>query len=171
MLYTYRIERANGIEFVVQEHYRKRIFTQDDVENFQKFKDMYSALTTEDTYDIPKDVEDFFVKEIHDHGVFDLNEVKGVESLKSAFREFNQISVSETFPCCVVRGAVVDNKVVELYCSYVNSVLPGEAEADIHRFYNLFDSIHWRNTIAYQRDKQYGCLFGSEDFEESGSGE
>ena len=169
MLYTYRIDRFNGVEYVVQEHYRKRILTQDDVENFQKFKEHYSDLISADDYEMPKELEDFFIKDVHDHGVYDLNEVSGVESLKVLFREFNQIPISETFPCCVVRGAVIDNKVVELQCSYVNSVLPGEVEFDIHRFYGLFDSIHWRNTISFQRDKLYGSLFESSDFEEAGS--
>lgn len=169
MLYTYRIERFNGVEYVIQEHFRKRIFTQDDVDNFEMFKTSYLSLISKDTYEMSSELEDFFIKDIHDHGVYDLNEVSGVESLKVLFREFNQIPVAETFPCCVVRGAIVDNSVVELQCSYLNSVLPGEVENDIHRFYSLFDSIHWRNTIAYQRDKQYGCLFEPLDFEEARS--
>lgn len=169
MLYTYRIERFNGVEYVIQEHYRKRIFTQDDVENFEMFKISYLDLVSKDTYEMSSDLDEFFIKDIRDHGVYDLNEVSGVEQLKVLFREFNQIPVSETFPCCVVRGAIIDNKVVELQCSYVNSVLPGEVESDIHRFYGLFDSIHWRNTISYQRDKMYGCLFESSDFEKAGT--
>lgn len=166
MLYTYRIERVNGVEFVVQEHFRKRLMTQQEIEEFQVFKDKYLELVSADTYEMSSDLENFFIKDVHDHGVYDLNEVSGIEALKTAFRDYKQIPVMELFPCCVVRGAVVNNKVVEIYSSYLDSVLPGEVENDIHRFYGLFDSIHWRNTIAYQRDKQYGNLFKSSDFEE-----
>lgn len=175
MLYTYRIERANGVEFVIQEHFRKRIFTQDDVDGFQRFKEIYSNWISGlfDGDEVAKTRYSTeltcFAGETAEHGVYDLNDVSGVESLKSLYRHFAQIPVMEAFPCCVVRGAVINNKVVEIQCSYLDSVLPGEVESDIHRFYGLFDSIHWRNTIAYQRDKHYGCLFKPEDFEEAGS--
>ena len=170
MLYTYRIERVNGVEFVIQEHYRKRLMSQQEIDDFQVFKDNYLEFVSADTYDWDSpDLEKFFCEEIHDHGVYDLNEVSGVEALKTAFRAYKQIPVMELFPCCVVRGAVVNNKVVEIYSSYLDSVLPGEVESDIHRFYCLFDSIHWRNTIAYQRDKQYGNLFEPSGFEETRS--
>lgn len=170
MLYTYRIERANGVEFVIQEHFRKRIMTQEEVEDFENCKILYSSfLSGALKQDDP--LYAAFRDETASHGRFDFNEVLDVEDFKSWYRAYKQIPVMELFPCCVVRGAVIDNKVVELQCSYLNSVLPGEVENDIHRFYCLFDSIHWRNTIAYQRDKQYGHLFEPEDFEESGSSE
>lgn len=168
MLYTYRIERFNGVEYVIQEHYRKRIPTQEDSDRFQLFKETYleflsGKLETDDM------LYGYFSEYIAAHGIWNFDEVRDIEDAKSVFREIYQIPVMETFPCCVVRGAVIDNKVVELQCSYVNSVLPGEVENDIHRFYGLFDSIHWRNTISYQRDKMYGCLFEPSDFEKAGT--
>lgn len=136
MLRQYRIERVQGIEFVVQETFRNYTWTKDE---FDRFAKQVSAM----------------------------DNVQDVELARAQFRIDNEIPVYEQFPCVVVRGAVADNRVVEFYASCDSVVNRPLFQSEIDRFFGVFDSKHWRNMIACQRDN-YGSLFGSDNDSESG---
>lgn len=131
MLRTYRIERAQGFEFVIQETYRNYTWTKEE-------NDMFSNLIKNET------------------------DTSVIAEKRRQFIEDNQIPVHDHFPAVVVRGALVENKIVEISASYVPSVLYPEVQSEINKFYGIFDSRHWRNMIACQRDS-YGSLFGSDN--------
>lgn len=147
MIRQYRIERFQGMEVLVCECFRKHTWTQSEYEAFNKWSVSLP--------DLQSNMDDFKVL---------LNEF--LEDPKnegqSFFGLFEPIPLFDSYPCLVLRGVVVDNKVASLQVDYVSSMLPPEIIHEISEFYGVFDSRHWRNMVSTQVEK-YGSLFGSTD--------
>lgn len=149
VLRQYRIERANGLEFVVCEVYRPHTWTQTEYDAWQQWKGDHQA-------DDPGFSQDDFksaLKQFLDSELPDLaNTFYGLRDM---------IPLYELLPSVVVRGLILDNKVAELYVSFDRASLYPEVQDEINRFFAIFDK-HWRNMIACQRDS-YGSLFDSDN--------
>lgn len=146
MIRQYRIDRFNGLEVLVCEVYRKHTWNQFEYEAFQAWKQHR---------DIAFEMSDF---------VYELNEwlEKEHDSKDTFFGLVEPIPVYDLYPAIVLRGVVVDNRIVSLQVDYVSSVLYPEIYHEVNEFYGVMDSRHWRDMVAHQLQR-YGSLFESAD--------
>ena len=148
MIRQWRIDRFNGIEFLVCEVYFKHTWTQSEVDAFQR----YLADGNVSGYQTR---EDFRVL---------LDEWLGKEHDKpDTFYGLSEpIPAIETVPHLVIRGAVISNRIASLQADYMDSVTPLVVMDCIGKFYEFVRSPHWRNTLA-TNISNYGSLFGTQD--------
>lgn len=147
MIRQYRIECIQGMEVLFCECFRKHTWTQSEYDAYLKWsetvhepffsQDDFKAQLVEFLEDPQNEGDDFF-------GLLE------------------PIPVFDSFPCMILRGVIVGNKVASLQVDYVGSMLPPEILHEISEFYGVFDSRHWRNMVSSQVEK-YGSLFESED--------
>ena len=149
MIRQYRIDRFNGLEVLVCECYRRHTWTQSEYEAYIRWRDSDQVLAVNACQDDFKVLLNEFLDDPENDG-------------RSFFGLVEPIPLFDSFPCLVLRGAVVDNKLASLQADYVCSMLPPEIVDEIRRFYGVFDSRHWRNMVSSQVEK-YGSLFGPED--------
>lgn len=150
MIRQYRIDRYNGIEFLVCEVYFKHTWTQSEVDAF--------ALYFEDTR------KRFDLEPTRDSFRIDLDEWldKDHPSGETFYGLSEPIPSIETIPHIVVRGAIVNNRVASLAADYVGSVTSLEVMDTLQKFFDFVKSPHWRNTVLSQISN-YGSLFGSDN--------
>lgn len=145
MVRQYRIDRFNGMEILVCECFERHLFTQ--------FENEALFAYNEEHKDDPVGNSDF--RSI-------VNEALAQEGTDSYLGLKWPIPVYDSVPCVILRGPVMDNRIVSLQVEYVPSVLPPVVCDEIRRFYGLMDSRHWRDTINHQLER-YGSLFEPED--------
>lgn len=149
MVKQFRLDRFNGVEFLVCEAYNRHTWTQDEMDAYLKFMEekgsFYEGFTQADF----SAVLDDWLKEDH--------------SEKDSFFGLREpIPAVEPIPSVVVRGAIVNNKVASIAADFMASVTPLEVMDLVGKFFEFVRSPHWRNTINHSITR-YGSLFGSED--------
>lgn len=152
MIRQYRIDRFNGVEMLVCECFRKHTWTQAENDAFFLWKEQEEKRRPNEVYlesDFCADFDDF------------LSSLKPGEDVKF-FGLSERIPVFDTWPCIVLRGPIVDNRIAALQVDYVGSVLPVECIDEIRRFYGVMDSRHWRDTVSHQLES-YGTLFSTDN--------
>lgn len=150
MIRQYRLDRFNGVEWLVCEIYFKHTWTQSEVDAYLSFVD--------------EDIEGRvgFQRDDFRHLLDDWLEKEHAEG--DTFYGLTQpIPVIETVPHLVLRGAIVDrNRIGSLAVDFLPSVTVVEVKDAVDRFLDFTRSPHWRNTVLTQISN-YGSLFGSED--------
>lgn len=146
MLRQYRIERANGMEFVVQETYRKHTFSKDEHSAWLSWRD-----SQPDNVDHVSQA-DFRSVVLEQLTILGKTEFFGLKQV---------IPVYESFPCVVIRAGIYNNKPVEFYISSDPSEVSPVVISELTEFVGIFDG-HWRNMISCQRDR-YGELFSTDN--------
>lgn len=155
MIRQFRLDRYNGVEVLVCEFYNRHTWTKEENEAYSRFlddlRDLPSGKTVEQVYshsDFRNLLDEWLDKE-HEFG--------------STFYGLTQpISVIESIPCIVVRGAVVSNRIVSVSSEFASSVTPLEVMDAIGKLFEFVRSSHWRNTIL-RSVSDYGTLFGSDN--------
>lgn len=149
MIRQYRIDRFNGIEWLVCEVYFKHTWNKEENDAFAAFLDASGGIhigISKSEFSVLLD--EWLSKE---HAPQD-----------SFYGLVEPIPVVESIPHLVIRGAIVNNKVASLNVDYMDSVTPQVVMDSVSIFYAFVRSPHWRNAIATQISN-YGSLFGSED--------
>lgn len=149
MIRQYRLDRFNGVEWLVCEIYFKHTWTQSEVQAFMAYLD-----------DPDRPILDCTRDEFRQQ----LGEWCDAEHLDSeSFYGLTQpIPVIETVPHLVLRGAIVDcNRIGSLAVDFLPSVTVVEVKDAVDRFLDFTRSPHWRNTVLTQISN-YGSLFGSD---------
>ena len=94
--------------------------------------------------------------------VEDLTDVDEIEAARSKYRLDHYIPAHEEIPSVVISGLYLDGHIREINARFKPGCTSLFDTSEIHRYFSIFDSRHWRNMIACQRDN-YGSLFGSVD--------
>lgn len=149
MIRQYRIDRFNGVEFLVCEVYNRHTWNKEEMEAYARFMeekgDFYKGFSQADFRTILEE----WTKEEHSS-----------EETFYGLRE--PIPVVEYIPCIVVRGAIVNNRVASLAADFQPSVTPLEVMDIVGKFFEFVRSPHWRNTILHSIS-DYGTLFGADN--------
>lgn len=150
MVRQYRIDRFNGMEILVCEVYRKHTWSQSEFEAWQAWKlDHKDVPDSRSQSEFRLDLDDFLCEHSEDGSRF--------------YGLSFPIPVYDHFPAIVLRGAVVDNRIVSLQVDYNSAVLSPEIYDAVVKFYGVVESRHWRDMVAHQIER-YGTLFESEDY-------
>lgn len=147
MIRQFRIDRFNGIEFLVCEVYFKHTWTQSENDAYSRF------LSSREGPIVPRLDFAVLVQKWCDEHTFDQDNFFGLTE---------PIPAIDQIPHIVVRGAIVNNRVASLNVDYFDSVTTLEVMDNIKRFYDFVKSPHWRNTVLSQISN-YGSLFGSDN--------
>lgn len=147
MVRQWRIDRFNGIEFLVCEVYFKHTWSKSENDAFELY--LNSNPKTKETRSDFRVLLDEWLDKEHEKG-------------ETFYGLSEPIPVIETIPHIVVRGAVVNNRVASIAVDYMDSVTPHEVLDSVARMYHFTSSPHWRNTVATQISN-YGSLFATED--------
>lgn len=145
MVRQYRIDRFNGMEILVCEVYDRHLFTQAE----------HEALVAYNEEHLQDPVSNADFRAI-------VNEALAQEGVDSYLGLKWSIPVYDSTPCVILRGPVIDNRIMSLQVEYVPSVGSATVCDEIRKFYDLMDSRHWRDTINHQLES-YGSLFEPED--------
>lgn len=147
MIRQYRIDRFNGVEFLVCEVYNRHTWTKEEVGAYARFRDD-AGNEHNSQADFRAFLDDWLLLDHSpDETFFGLRE---------------PIPVVESIPCLVVRGAIVNNRVASLAADFQQSVTPLEVMDIIGKFFEFVRSPHWRNTILHSIS-DYGTLFGPDN--------
>lgn len=145
MVRQYRIDRFNGMEILVCECYERHLFSQAE----------HNALVEYNEEHLQDSVSNSDFRII-------VNEALAQEGVDSYLGLRYPIPVYDSTPCVILRGPVINNRIVSLQVEYLPSVGSATVCDEVWKFYQLMDSRHWRDTIAHQLEK-YGLLFESQD--------
>ena len=145
----YRIDRFNGMDLLVCEVFQKHTWSQNENDAFFQWKEEQEKTRPDQLY-LPADFK------------YELEEALKREDVKEYFGLKEPIPVFNWLPSIILRGPVFDNRIMSLQVEYDGSVLPPVIFEEIRRFYDVVDSLHWRNMIAHQVE-DYGTLFTSPD--------
>lgn len=146
MIKQFRIDRFNGVEYLVCEFFERHTWTQAEREAFEAFSSMtpYQRKTRDDF----RIMLDEWLQVDH-------------EAAESFFGLKEPILVIDNVPHMVVRCAVVDNKLASLLVEFLPTVTWLEVMDGVGAMHSFIRSPHWRNTISCNIEK-YGSLFGPE---------
>lgn len=152
MVRQYRIERFNGVEFLVCETYVKHTMTQTESEAFIRWKsdkDESDPAPMVHLYSEFKEELDEWLRQEHDKS-------------ETFYGLREPIPTMEPFPSIVTRCAVVNNRPASLQVDFVQSVVAPEVLDEAQRLFEVFRSSYWRSMVSRQVER-YGTLFSSED--------
>lgn len=150
MVRQYRIERFNGVEFLVCETYVKHTMTQTESEAFVRWREQ--SIAGEQGYATFSEFKlelDEWLRQEHDKS-------------ESFYGLTEPIPTMEPFPSIVARCAVVSNRPASLQVDFAQSVVVPEVIDEVQRLFDVFRSPYWRSMVSRQVET-YGTLFGSED--------
>lgn len=153
MIKQFRIDRFNGVEFLVLEAYNRHTWTKSEVDAYLAFMDAPGGIHVGISQDDFACLLNEWLSEEHD-------------PQESFYGMREPIPVVESIPSVVVRGAIVNNKVASIVADFMASVTPLEVMDLIGKFFEFVRSPHWRNTIKCSIQR-YGSLFGPEDDSQS----
>lgn len=154
MVRQYRIERFQGIEFLVCEVYRKHTWSQAENDALFAFREHQREILNDPDFEAT-------VAEFKDTLNEFLAERKPGD--KSTFYGISwPIPTYNYQPSIVLRGAIVDNRIASLQVDYSGDVLSPEVCDEVWKFYQVLDSRHWRDMVAHQIEA-YGTLFTPAD--------
>lgn len=148
MVRQYRIDRYQGMEFLVCEVYDRYFWNQGEYEAWQNWTRSLPE-GTKPTY------EDFRIQ---------LNEWCELEhDEKDTFFGLREpIPVISPVPCIILRGLVVNQVLRSFQIETSEAVSSLLLEDEFHRFVRYTSNSHWRNSVASQIER-YGSLFTSQD--------
>lgn len=147
MIRQWRIDRFNGIEWLVCEVYFKHTWNKQENDAYAAFLDLpANAGISKSEFRVLCD--EWFQKDHEPHDSF--------------FGLVEPIPVIECLPHLVIRGAIVNNRVASLNVDYMDSVTPQVVMDSVSNFYGFMRLPHWRSSVSSMVSK-YGSLFGSED--------
>lgn len=149
MVRQWRIDRFNGIEWLVCELYFKHTWNKQENDAFAAFLDAPGDIHIGITKDEFRVLLDEWL--LQEHG-----------PQETFYGLVEPIPVVEYLPHLVVRGAIVNNRVASINVDYMDSVTSQVVIDSVTRFYDFVRSPHWRNSVSVQISS-YGSLFGSED--------
>lgn len=149
MIKQYRIERYNGIEWLVCEIYFKHTWNKQENDAYAEFMnapgDIHIGISKSEFRVL---LDEWLQKDHLPQDTF--------------FGLSEPIPVVETIPHLVMRGAIVNNRVASLNVDYMDSVTPQVVMDAVSGFYGFVRSPHWRSSISNMIDR-YGSLFGSDN--------
>lgn len=151
MVRQYRIDRFNGLEVLVCEIFRKHLYTQREYEAFHAWKLEQEKIRPNQVYldsDFRSDLNDWLDAEHSEKDTF--------------FGISDPIPTYDYQPYMVLRGVIVDNRIVSLQVDYDGATLSPEVVDAVQKFYSVLDSRHWRDMVSHQIER-YGSLFASAD--------
>lgn len=149
MIRQYRIDRFNGLEWLVCEIYYKHTWNKEENEAFMAFLEAPGSTHIGISKGEFRVLLDEWLDKDH--------------SPQDNFYGLTEpIPVIESIPHLVIRAAIVNNKVASLNVDYMESVTPQVVMDAISVFYAFVRSPHWRSTVLSNIDK-YGSLFGSSE--------
>ena len=150
MIRQYRLDRFNGVEWLVCEIYFKHTWTQSEVQSYLSFLDAPGDIHLGVTRDDFRHLLDEWLDQEHEEG-------------ETFFGLSQPIPAIETVPHLVLRGAILDrNRVGSLAVDFLPSVTVVEVKDAVNQFLDFTRSPHWRNTVLTQISN-YGALFGSDN--------
>ena len=145
MVRQYRIERIQGMEFLVCEVYDRYFWNQGQYEAWQAFH----AEGNEGGYDDFRVMLKEWCEQEHDE--------------KDTFYGLREpIPSLSPIPCIVLRGLVINSVLRSFQIETSEAVTSIELEDEFHRFVRFTSNPHWRNTVSHNIER-YGQLFTSED--------
>lgn len=145
MVRQYRIERIQGLEFLVCEVYDRYFWNQGQYEAWQAFH----ADGNEGNYDDFRVLLNEWCEQEH-----------GDQDTFYGLRD--PIPVISPLPCVVLRGLVVNQVLRSFQIEISEAVTSLLLEDEFHRFVRFTANPHWRNTVAHSIER-YGSLFASAD--------
>lgn len=149
MIKQYRIERYNGIEWLVCEVYFKHTWNKQENDAYAEF------------LEAPGDIHVGISRAEFRHLLDEWLEKDHLPQ-ETFYGLAEPIPVIETIPHLVMRGAIVNNRIASLNVDYMDSVTPQVVMDSISVFYGFVRSPHWRSSISNMIDR-YGSLFGTSD--------
>lgn len=149
MIRQYRVDRFNGIEWLVCEIYFRHTWNKEENDAFSDFLDAPGSIHVGISKSEFRVLLDEWLEKDH-------------LPQESFYGLKDPIPVIETIPHLVIRGAIVNNKVASLNVDYMDSVTPQVVMDSISVFYAFVRSPHWRSTVSSNIEK-YGSLFGSDN--------
>lgn len=144
MIKQYRIERFQGVEFLVLECYERHTWTQAETEAFQL------ALS-----------QNVCVKQSEFRVLLDEWLASDHQQDESFFGLRDPIPAIDLVPHMVARCAVVNNRPASLHVDFLPTVTWLEVKDAVDSLGDFLRSPHWRNTIATSVSN-YGSLFASD---------
>lgn len=147
MIKQFRLERFNGIEYLVCEFFERHTWTQAENEAF-------AAFSASAPY-VGKTKQDFRI-------MLDEWLEKDHETAQSFFGLSEPIPVIDCVPHMVVRCAVVSNRIASVQADFLSTVTSLEVKWGIDSMFEFIRSSHWRNTLSNSVEK-YGSLFGTDN--------
>lgn len=147
----YRIDRFNGMELLVCEVFTKHTWSQAENVAFFNWK--------EERFPNREASQDLSLRALF---LADLDDVLNDESRKDFYGLTGPIPAFNFLPSLIIRGPVIDNRIMSLQVEYDGTILPPVVCEEIRRFYEVVESPHWRDMISHQVE-QYGTLFGAQD--------
>lgn len=151
MVRQYRIERIQGLEFLVCEVYDRYFWNQGE---YQAFAEWMKTLPEGVKRSSPP-YNDFRVE---------LNEWcdQDHDEKDTFFGLTEPIPALSPIPCVVLRGLIVNGVLRQFSIDTSEAVTSLLLEDEFHRFVRFTANPHWRNTVAHNVER-YGTLFTSED--------
>lgn len=145
MVRQYRIDRFNGMEILVCECFSRHIFSSLEQQAFSTYNDEHPGAEVSQS-----EFRVIVNEKLSEDGV---EEFAGLRY---------PIPLYGTIPDIILRGPVVDNRIVSLQVEYAAYVMHPSVCDEIWKFYQVMESRHWRDTIDHQIEA-YGSLFATED--------
>lgn len=149
MIKQYRIERFNGIEWLVCEIYFKHTWNKQENDAYAEFMN------------VPGDIH-IGISKSEFRVLLDEWLQKDHLPQETFYGLLEPIPVVETIPHLVMRGAIVNNRIASLNVDYMDSVTPQVVMDSISTFYSFVRSPYWRSSISNMIDR-YGSLFSSDN--------
>lgn len=149
MIRQYRIDRFNGIEWLVCEVYFKHTWNKQENDAYAAFMDAPGDIHIGITKSDFRVLLDEWLQKEHD-------------PQETFFGLSESIPVVECIPHLVIRGAIVNNRVASLNVDYMDSVTSQVVMDSVSHFYAFVRSPHWRSSVSSLISK-YGSLFGTDD--------
>ena len=148
MIRQYRIERMQGLEFLVCEVFDRYFWNQGEYQAFQEWIKTLPEGTKPEYSDFRTLLNEWCDKE-HD-------ENDNFFGLKEPIPVFSPI------PCVVMRGLIINQVLRSFHIETSEAVTSLLLEEEFHQFVRFTSNPHWRNNVSHQLEK-YGTLFTSQD--------
>lgn len=148
MVRQYRIERFNGLEFLVCEVYDRYFWNSSEYAAFEEWRKSLPDFAKANHADFVTELNEWCEQ---DHGEQD-----------TFFGLVDPIPSLSPIPCMVLRGCIIDRRIRSLQVDFVQSQTNLYVIEEVKSFMHFTDSPHWRNTVAHQFER-YGTLFTPQD--------
>lgn len=152
MVRQYRIERIQGMEFLVCEVFDRYFWNQGQYEAFQAWSKTLPEGCKASYSDFRIELNEWCDQEHDENDTF--------------FGLKEPIPAISPIPCIVMRGLIINQVLRSFQIETSESVTSLFLEDEFHRFVRFTSNPHWRNTVAHQLE-QYGSLFTSQDDSQS----
>lgn len=148
MVRQYRIDRFNGLEFLVCEVYDRYFWSSLEYDAFNEWAKSLPEGCKASHSDFRVELNEWCDQEHSEHDTF-YGLVEPIPSISP-------------IPCMVLRGVIIDKRVRSLEVDFQESQTSLYVVEEVKSFMRFTDNPHWRNSVACQFEK-YGTLFTSQD--------